>query len=99
MTNMEKHEFDKKLTTEREIERLIDKYSDVFPALNIQFDETNNYIFYPTLIGIKLIELHTNRLVKILGKKELERFLTISLFQGKALRVNFSYIIFRTILD
>jgi len=93
MTHLEKQDFDKKLITEREIEKLVDKYSDVFPPLNIQFDETNHYIFYPTLVGIKLIELHTNRLVKILGKKESERFLTISLFQGKALRVKYDSLI------
>lgn len=99
MTHMEKQEFDRRLTTEREIEKMIDKYSDVFPPLNIQFDETNHYILYPTLIGIKLIELHTNRLIKILGKKESERFLTMSLFQGKALRVFIIYYYLRIILD
>lgn len=88
-TRLEKSDFDKRLNTEKEIEKLIDKYLDIFPPLNIQFDETSHFIFYPSILGVKLIELHTNKLVKILGKTESqERFLSISLFQGKALRNN-----------
>lgn len=83
ITRVDKYEFDKKLALEKEIE----KYIDVIPPLNIQFDETNSYIFYSSILGIKMIELHTMKLIKILGKKESERFLTVNLFQGKALRV------------
>ena len=83
ITRLDKHEFDKKLTLEREVEKLI----DLAPPSNIQFDETNQFIFYPSILGIKLVELNTNKLIKILGKNENERFLTSSLFQGKALRV------------
>jgi peptidylprolyl isomerase domain and WD repeat-containing protein 1 len=88
-TRLEKSDLDKRLNTEKEIEKLIDKYLDIFPPLNVQFDETNHYIYYPSIIGVKLIELHTNKLVKILGKNEsAERFLSICLFQGRALRVS-----------
>lgn len=83
-TRIEKTEFDRKLGTEREIE----KYIDVIPPINVQFDETNQYIFYSTILGVKLIDLHSNQLVKILGKNETtERFLTINLFQGSAQKV------------
>ena len=38
-------------------------------------------------IGIKIVNLHTNKLVKILGKVEqTERFLGIALYQGKAMK-------------
>ena len=70
------------------IEKEIDKYIDVIPFSNVQFDETSQYIYYPSPIGIKLIELETNKIVCILGKKETERFLYISLFQGKSLKNN-----------
>jgi peptidylprolyl isomerase domain and WD repeat-containing protein 1 len=94
ITRLEKQDFDKRLSTEKEIDKLIEKYVDLFPPLNIQFDETNHYIFYSTILGIKLIELHSNKLIKILGKNEsAERFLSINLFQGKALRV-YSYLKF-----
>jgi peptidylprolyl isomerase domain and WD repeat-containing protein 1 len=85
LTRFDKTIFDKKLYTERDVEKDI----DVIPNINVQFDETGHYIFYPTILGIKVIEIHTNRLIKILGKNESERFLTINLFQGKALRVNY----------
>ena len=81
---IEKSDFDKRLIIEKEM----DKYINIIPPLNIQFDETNNYIFYSSILGIKLINFKTNRLIKILGKNEsAERFLTLNLFQGKSLRV------------
>ena len=71
-----------------EIEKEIRKYIENLPSPNIQFDETNNFIYYPTSIGIKLIELKSNKLITILGKKENERFININLFQGKSLKNN-----------
>ena len=71
-----------------EIEKEIRKYIENLPSPNIQFDESNNYIYYPTPIGIKLIELKSNKLITILGKKENDRFININLFQGKSLKNN-----------
>ena len=85
VNRIEKADLDKRLVIERELE----KYLDIIPPLNIQFDETNNYIFYSSILGIKLIDFKSDRLIKILGKSESsERFLTLILFQGKPLRVN-----------
>jgi peptidylprolyl isomerase domain and WD repeat-containing protein 1 len=85
VNRLEKADLDKRLVIERELE----KYLDIIPPLNIQFDETNNYIFYSSILGIKLIDFKSERLIKILGKSESsERFLTLILFQGKPLRVN-----------
>lgn len=84
VNRIEKADLDKRLNVERELE----KYIDIIPPLNIQFDETNNFIFYSSILGIKLIDFKSERLVKILGKTESsERFLTLNLFQGKSLRV------------
>lgn len=81
---IEKSDLDKRLVVEREME----KYIDIIPPLNIQFDETNNYIFYSSILGIKMIDLKNDKLIKFLGKTESsERFLTLNLFQGKSLRV------------
>merc|ERR1712187_808901 len=50
----------------------------------VAFDESSNFLLYPSLIGVKIVNLHTNKLVRILGKVEqTERFLGITLFQGK----------------
>ena len=53
---------------------------------NLQFDESENYLYYPTWEGIKLISLKTSQLIKILGKKEKLRFISICLFQGESLK-------------
>lgn len=75
---------EKLIATEKEI----DKYVDIVPSSNINFDETGQYLYYPSAQGIKLIEIETQRLLAILGKKEEIRFLYISLFQGKSLKNN-----------
>ncbi|DAZ96322.1 TPA: hypothetical protein N0F65_008446 [Lagenidium giganteum] len=51
---------------------------------NCIFDETGHFILYPTLLGIKIVNIETNNVVKVLGKVEnTDRFLRLSLFQGK----------------
>jgi peptidylprolyl isomerase domain and WD repeat-containing protein 1 len=47
------------------------------------FDETGNFVFYSSLVGIKMVNIKTNKLVRLLGKVEnTERFLSLALFQG-----------------
>jgi len=51
------------------------------------FDESCNFIVYPSMVGVKVVNVHTNKLVRILGKVEqTERFLGIALFQGKPMK-------------
>ena len=73
-------------TKEENIEKDIEKYVDVQYQPNIQFDESEKYLYYPCWEGIKLINLKTNELIKVLGKKEKLRFISICLFQGESLR-------------
>ena len=68
------------------IEKDIEKYIETQNQPNIQFDESENYIYYPTMEGIKLICLKTKELIKIIGKKEKLRFISICLFQGESLK-------------
>lgn len=60
------------------------------PAVMYQtavFDESCNFIIYPSLVGVKVVNIHTNKLLRILGKVEqTERFLSLTLFQGKAMK-------------
>jgi len=71
-------EFGKRMAVERELEK-----SSSIQHSSVLFDESGNFILYPTILGIKLINLHTNRLVKLIGKPENVRFLRLALFQGK----------------
>jgi len=50
----------------------------------VAFDATGNFLFYPSLLGIKVVNLVSNKLSRVLGKVEnTERFLGISLYQGR----------------
>jgi peptidylprolyl isomerase domain and WD repeat-containing protein 1 len=70
------------------LEKEIDKYIELLPINNIQFDETSSYVYLPTPIGIKLIELSTQKTIAIIGKKETLRFMYLCLFQGRSLKNN-----------
>jgi len=53
------------------------------PFPNAAFDDSGNFLLYPTLLGIKVVNLVTNRVVKMVGKVESsERFLRVALHQG-----------------
>jgi hypothetical protein len=72
------------------VERDYDKASKsaaspgLIPISNVIFDESGHFILYPTLLGIKMVNIRTNQLVRMLGKVEnTERFCDISLFQGR----------------
>ncbi|KAJ8982587.1 hypothetical protein NQ317_005059 [Molorchus minor] len=72
-------EFGRRMAVERDLEK-----SESFELANIVFDASGHFIMYATLLGVKLINLHTNRCVKIIGKSENLRILNIALYQGSA---------------
>ncbi|WFD43214.1 peptidylprolyl isomerase [Malassezia psittaci] len=51
-------------------------------TVNAIFDESGHFIIYATMLGIKVINLKTNKLSRLLGKDETIRFLQVSLYQG-----------------
>ncbi|XP_036346167.1 peptidylprolyl isomerase domain and WD repeat-containing protein 1-like [Rhagoletis pomonella] len=65
------------------VERDLDK-SEYNTSNNILFDASGHFMMYPTMLGIKVINVETNRCVSILGKTDNIRPLHIALFQGKA---------------
>lgn len=75
---LEAIDFGRRLAIEREME----KTEDV-PSPSAVFDQSGNFVLYPTLLGIKVVNLHTNRVSRIIGKVEnTERFLRIAIHQG-----------------
>nr|XP_022910949.1 peptidylprolyl isomerase domain and WD repeat-containing protein 1 isoform X1 [Onthophagus taurus]XP_022910950.1 peptidylprolyl isomerase domain and WD repeat-containing protein 1 isoform X2 [Onthophagus taurus] len=74
-------EFGRRMAVERDLEK-----SDYFHLSNIEFDSTGYFLLYPTLLGVKLINIFTNKCVKIIGKNENLRLLRIALYQGSAKR-------------
>lgn len=54
------------------------------PSQSLLFDKSGHFLLYPTLLGIKVVNLTTNRVVKVIGKIESgERFTQIALYPGK----------------
>lgn len=49
----------------------------------ISFDESGHFIVYGALSGIKVVNIVTNRVVRVLGSRESgERFVAVALYQG-----------------
>ncbi|KAF2300786.1 hypothetical protein GH714_015769 [Hevea brasiliensis] len=75
---LEAIDFGRRMAVEKEIEK-----TETAPQPNAVFDESSNFLIYATLLGIKVVNLHTNKVARILGKVENnDRFLQIALYQG-----------------
>jgi len=78
LQKLEDVEFGRRLATEREIEN---------PALrnkvNVIFDETGHFIIYGSMFGTKVLNTYTNRVVKVYGKEENFRPLSMAIYQGQ----------------
>lgn len=48
---------------------------------NIVFDESGYIVLYSTMLGIKLVNIYTNRCIRILAKPENIRPMQLALFQ------------------
>jgi peptidylprolyl isomerase domain and WD repeat-containing protein 1 len=78
---MDAIDYGRRAALEREIQKSI--VAETVPAPNVIFDESSNFLIWATMAGIKFVNLHTNKLVRLLGKTEnTQRFLRVSLFQG-----------------
>lgn len=62
------------------IERELDK-TEISHTANLCFDDSGYYLFYPTMLGVKIVNMFNNTMVKIIGKPENLRALRIALFQ------------------
>mmetsp|Transcript_48026 Transcript_48026/g.109064 ORF Transcript_48026/g.109064 Transcript_48026/m.109064 type:complete len:361 (-) Transcript_48026:128-1210(-) len=52
-------------------------------ACNPVFDESGHFLSYATLLGVKVVNLETNRACRVLGRSEnQDRFLSLALYQG-----------------
>lgn len=79
-------EFGRRFAVERDIEAA--KGGGQSATVNAIFDESGNFIIYPTLLGIKVLNIHTNKVVRLVGKMENQRFMNISLYQGAPKKKN-----------
>jgi peptidylprolyl isomerase domain and WD repeat-containing protein 1 len=78
---LEDIDFGRRVAVDREMGRLLQDSATGYP--NAIFDESGNFILYATLLGIKVVNLVTNRCARIVGKVEnTERFARLAMFQG-----------------
>ena len=74
-------EFGRRLAVERDVEN-----PAVQNKINVIFDETGHFILYGSILGTKVINTFTNRVVKVFGKDEPFRSLHLALYQGQPQR-------------
>ncbi|KAK1229891.1 Peptidyl-prolyl cis-trans isomerase cyp15 [Marasmius sp. AFHP31] len=87
---VEDMEFGRRLAAERELE--LPGPDGKIPGrwANAIWDESGAFILYGSLLGIKVVNTVTNRVVRLLGKDEVVRFLNLSLYQGSPSKRNVS---------
>lgn len=71
-------EFGRRMAIEREVEN-----SALRNKANAIFDESGHFILYGSIMGTKVINTYTNKIVKVYGKDENFRALHLALYQGQ----------------
>lgn len=78
LQKLEEVEFGRRLAVERELEQ-----PPVRNRVNVVFDESGHFIMYGSLLGIKVINTFTNRVVKLYGRDEPFRAINLAIYQGQ----------------
>ena len=81
LLKLEDVEFGRRMATERELDNPV-----IRPRVNVAFDESGHFIIYGSLLGVKVVNTLTNRVVKLYGKDEPFRGLNVSMYQGQPQR-------------
>lgn len=77
LQKLEEVEFGRRMVVERDLDNPVTR-----SRVNIVFDESGHFIAYGSLLGIKVVNTLTNRVVKAYGKDEPFRALHLALYQG-----------------
>ncbi|KAL7422291.1 Peptidyl-prolyl cis-trans isomerase cyp15 [Cryptotrichosporon argae] len=75
-------DFGRRLALERELDNHESGPGGALRTANAVWDESGNFLLYPTMLGVKMVNIMTNKVARVLGKDETLRFLNLSLFQG-----------------
>ena len=63
-------------------ERDLGESKEALSTASLCFDDSGNFLIFSTICGIKMVNLVTNKIVRIIGASENERFLFLALYQG-----------------
>lgn len=79
MLYLEKLDFERRLAVEKELDKMWDCKNRENPNAimpSIGFDESNTFVYFGSLLGIKVININNDKLERVIGKVEsTERFL------------------------
>lgn len=75
---LEEIEFGRRIAIERELDNPV-----VRSRVNVIFDETGHFIILGSILGTKVLNTLTNKVVKVYGKDEPFRPLNLALYQGQ----------------
>lgn len=78
LQKLDELDFGRRLAIERELES-----PNLRNKANVIFDESGYFLLYGSMLGIKVINTFTNRVVKVFGKDENFRALNLCLYQGQ----------------
>ncbi|KAI9812507.1 MAG: hypothetical protein M1832_000401 [Thelocarpon impressellum] len=78
LQQLEDVEFGRRLAVERELEN-----PSVRNKVNVIFDESGHFILYGSLLGTKVLNTLTNRVVRVFGRDESIRAVNLCLYQGQ----------------
>ncbi|KAI0320530.1 peptidyl-prolyl cis-trans isomerase [Amylostereum chailletii] len=87
---VEDMEFGRRLAAEKELELPGPDGKIPGTCINAVWDESGAFVIYPTLLGIKVVNTVTNRVVRLLGKDETVRWMNLSLYQGAPAKKGFT---------
>ncbi|KAJ7250844.1 peptidyl-prolyl cis-trans isomerase [Mycena haematopus] len=82
MSKLDDMEFGRRLAMERELEMPGPDGHIPGRWINAIWDESGAFILYPSLLGVKVVNTVTNRVVRLLGKDEPVRWMQLTLYQG-----------------
>lgn len=78
LQTLDEVDFGRRLATERELDN-----PQAGQRMNVIFDESGHFILYGSMLGIKVINTVTNRVVRVYGQDENIRALNLCLYQGQ----------------
>lgn len=85
---LDEMEFGRRLAVERQLEGDSEDgeggtgLGGLLRTANAVWDESGNFVLYPTLLGIKVVNTVTNKVSRLLGHTETSRWLNLALYQG-----------------
>ncbi|XP_062509348.1 peptidylprolyl isomerase domain and WD repeat-containing protein 1-like [Corticium candelabrum] len=74
-------DFSRRMAQEKDLDKNV---TEGLKFVNAVFDESGNFILYPTMLGIKVVNVYTCKCIRMLAKEETIRFLQLALYQGRS---------------